>query len=360
VPVEVVKEVIVYKDAPPKEVIKYVDREVIKEVPVEVIKYVDRPVETPQVVTQVVEKEVIREVPRDVIKYVEGPPSAESAWHGGQHGCCGCCCEKQIEVVEKIKEVKVDVIKEKPVEVIKYIEVEVPVEVIREVTKTIEVPVEVIVEKVVEKIVEKKVEVPVQIIREVPVEVVRECQCCAARPLECAPASAPPSHCAPPMPQIYPMHQLQMPMPMHHVPVYQPPPFGYEAPMMQPVEQHVIEPVQVLDERPRPEFEVVREVPHEALREIQTHVPIELEPGQPIDIPVWKRELLERQIEERRRGRERRHDANFAKPAKPYRISDRANSAGFSRQPDVPLPSHNGHQRFTSTSSHGMLTGGPR
>ena len=41
-----IKEVekIVYTDAPPREIIKYVDREVIKEVPVEVIKYVDREV----------------------------------------------------------------------------------------------------------------------------------------------------------------------------------------------------------------------------------------------------------------------------------------------------------------------------
>ena len=46
VPVEVIKEVekLVYTEAPPREIIKYVDREVIKEVPVEVIKFVDREV----------------------------------------------------------------------------------------------------------------------------------------------------------------------------------------------------------------------------------------------------------------------------------------------------------------------------
>ena len=70
VPVEVVKviEKEVFRDAPPREIIKYVDREVKVEVPVEVIKYVDREVikEVPQVVTQIIEKEVVREAPAAV------------------------------------------------------------------------------------------------------------------------------------------------------------------------------------------------------------------------------------------------------------------------------------------------------
>jgi len=101
----------------------------------------------PQVVELI--KEVRIEVPVEVIK------------------------EVPVEVpVEVIKEVPVEV----PVEVIKEVRVEVPVEVIKEVP--VEVPVEIIkevpVEVPVEVVKEVRVEVPVEVIKEVPVEVIKE------------------------------------------------------------------------------------------------------------------------------------------------------------------------------------------
>jgi len=130
VPIEVEKIVEVIKEVP-VDVIKEVDKivEVIKEVPsppVEVIKYIDR--------------EVIKEIP----------------------------VEKIVNIYDNSEPTIIEKIVEKPVEVIKEVEkiVEKPIEVIKEVEKIVEKPIEVI--KEIEKIVEK------QIIVEVPVEKIIE------------------------------------------------------------------------------------------------------------------------------------------------------------------------------------------
>lgn len=175
---EVIKEII--KEVPvEKEVIKeiFIDKEVIKEVPVEVIKevpvevikevFVDRDVPRDVPVDREVIKEVIKEVPvdREVIREVP--------------------IDREV-IKEVIKEVPVEVevikevIKEVPVEVevIKEIIKEVPVdrEVIKEVPVEVEVIKEVPVDREVIKEVIKEIEVIKEVIKEVPVvqEVIKE------------------------------------------------------------------------------------------------------------------------------------------------------------------------------------------
>ena len=126
VPIEVEKIVEVIKEVP-VDVIKEVDKivEVIKEVPsppVEVIKYIDR--------------EVIKEIP----------------------------VEKIVNIYDNSEPTIIEKIVEKPVEVIKEVEkiVEKPIEVIKEIEKIVEkqIIVEVPVEKIIEKEVIKEVEKP--------------------------------------------------------------------------------------------------------------------------------------------------------------------------------------------------------
>lgn len=396
VPVEVVKviEKEVFRDAPPREIIKYVDREVKVEVPVEVIKYVDREVikevPGPETVREV-PIEVIREVPVPTVEYVEvpryvnvatgevlpdfkPPPGGLSAsmpppimmMHGPPpplmgHGCCNCGSkdnakpikevETKIEVVEKevIKEVKVDIIKEVPKEVIKYVEVEVPVEVIREVVKTVEVPVEVIVEKKVEKEVEKRVEVPVQIIREVPVEVVKDCSCCQGQGQTGTPGMGMgPQQMGGMMPPPWACQYVEMPLPQ--------PELGSYA-------GRVVEPVRVIDQHPPAERELVREVPYEVVREITKEVPIEIvrdhyggsHSGS--DVPYWQRQDFERQLDERK---ERRR----TQPAGPRGADYRRDPAARTSAPMGPggmrtAPGHKVWPDGAAGKGGGMLRGKP-
>ena len=156
VPVEVVREVEVIREVV-KEVPVEVVREVVKEVPVEVVKEVVR-----EVPVEVV-KEVVREVPVEVIREVvrELPNDAVRE----------VIKEIPVEIVREVEVIK-EVIREVPVEVIKEVVREVPVEVIKEVVREVpvEVPVEVIRQMDTVKV--EKVEVPVEVIKEV--EVVRE------------------------------------------------------------------------------------------------------------------------------------------------------------------------------------------
>ncbi len=164
VPVEVVREVEVVKEVV-KEVPVEVVKEVVREVPVEVVREVEVVKEVPvEVVKEVVKevpvevvKEVLREVPNEVVKEVV----------------------KEVEVVKEIVtevpvEVVREVVKEVPVEVVREIVKEVPVEIIREVEVVREVPVEVPVEVIrqMDTVKVEKVEVPVEVVKEV--EVVRE------------------------------------------------------------------------------------------------------------------------------------------------------------------------------------------
>ena len=166
VPIEVEKIVEVIKEVP-VDVIKEVDKivEVIREVPVEVIKEVEKIVEVikevPVEIINEVEKivEVIKEVPSppvEVIKYIDREVIKEIP------------VEKIVNIYDNSEPTIIEKIVEKPVEVIKEVEkiVEKPIEVIKEVEKIVEKPIEVI--KEIEKIVEK------QIIVEVPVEKIIE------------------------------------------------------------------------------------------------------------------------------------------------------------------------------------------
>ena len=118
---EIIREVVIPQRGtpPPREIIREVPVEVIKEVQVEVVR------------------EVIKEVPVEVIKEVK---------------------------VEVLKEV----IKEVPVEVIREVIKEVPVEVVREVVREVDRPV------IVEVIKEVVKEVPVEVFRDMPRETIKE------------------------------------------------------------------------------------------------------------------------------------------------------------------------------------------
>ena len=127
----------------PREIIKEVEIEVIKEVPieVEVIREVEVPVEViveKEVIKRVkvpVEIEVIVEKPIEIIREIEVPVKVVKY--------IDVIKEVQVEVikeVEKIKEVKVPFETIKEVEVIKEVKVEVPIEVIVE--KEVLIPVD--------------------------------------------------------------------------------------------------------------------------------------------------------------------------------------------------------------------------
>jgi len=147
VPIEVEKIVEVIKEVP-VDVIKEVDKivEVIKEVPVEVIKEVEKIVEVikevPVEIINEVEKivEVIKEVPSppvEVIKYIDREVIKEIP------------VEKIVNIYDNSEPTIIEKIVEKPIEVIKEIEKIVEKQII------VEVPVEKIIEKEVIKEVEK-------------------------------------------------------------------------------------------------------------------------------------------------------------------------------------------------------------
>lgn len=174
-----------------REVIREVEVEVIREVPVpyevEVIKEVEVIREVNVEVPFPVEVEVIREVPVEVIRevFVEKEVPVEVIREVEVPVTEYITVEKlvyseptapvEIEVVREVI-VEKEVIKNVPYEVIKEVPVEVIVEVVKEVR--VEVPYEVLVE--VEKEVIREVEVPVtmlvEVTKEVPVEVIREVQ----------------------------------------------------------------------------------------------------------------------------------------------------------------------------------------